>query len=420
MGESSAGSEEVKLHAKWLGGAAAFLTGGLLASCAVELGNEPFSCVENELCPSGYACVSGLCVVEGEVPADVRAMRVTWINSAEMYWFASAKTNGATLVVNDGFTPSLRGLYEIEVDSSGVVSKPKAILDFAEDYPTSSAVVALNESSYGVLSLRFPAVDESAETLRFTQVAREGSDVSTEILLEETVPFVGGTEPPYVSALARKGGADLCFSDASDGGRLSLIHLEGSSVIRRLVLPLPSSVLPLSGDCFLWEGEDELFVRVGLDVPLLYRIADSAMAAEDVDPPLTVDGLVVHADPERLLSVVVNEGGEAEIVQFDWSGTNLGAHGIGWTQETLEPHTAVPSVGALLLGPRSSTDDFDSLDVLDLTDPSSPSKLASVDRRGVDNLYSGRSFRSNGRVYIAWTALREDLMDLWIASTESQ
>jgi hypothetical protein len=77
-------------------------------------------------------------------------------------------------------------------------------------------------------------------------------------------------------------------------------------------------------------------------------------------------------------------------------------------------------VGALLLGPRSSGEDFDRLDVLDLSMPDNPQTLASVDRRGIDSLYSGRSFRSNGRVYLAWTALREDLMDLWIASTGSQ
>ncbi len=384
--------------------------------CSPELGEAPFACSEAGLCPADYECVSGQCVTVGSLPEEVRAMRVTWINSGEMYWFEN-EAGGVSLVVNDGFTPSLRGLYELDLGSDGSVGEPRLLLDFAEDYPTSTAVVSLDDVNYGVVSMRFPAVDEDEQTLRLTRVPK-GSGAA-EVLFEDNVPFVGGTEPAYVAALARDGKIDICFSDATDGGQLTLLRLgEDGNEERRLSSSLPAGVLPLSGDCHLWEGEGELFVRIGLDAPILYRIDDAVSMSTDVDPPLAVEGLPVFADSDGILAVSNDPSGAAKLVRFDWSGDLIDSQPIGVVQETLERHTAGRSPsGALLLAPTSQDAGFGDLRVLDLSSDTA-STSTSVTRSGSDDIYSGRAFQSGCRTYLAWTALHEDLMDLWIASAE--
>ena len=382
--------------------------------CAPELGDAPFACSEGGLCPADYECVSDVCVPTGDRPSEVRAMRLTWINSGEMYWFAN-EAGGVSLVVNDGFTPSLRGLYEIDLGTDGSVGAPRLILDFAEDYPTATAVVSLDDANYGVVSMRFPAVDESAQTLRFTRVPKKSG--TAEVLFEGKVPFVGGTEPAYVSALARNGKVDVCFSDATDGGQLTLLRLDESGTEeRRLSLGLPLGVLPLSGDCHLWEGQDELFVRIGLAAPIVYRIADTALMETDIEAPIAIEGLPVFADQAGLLAVSADANGSATLQRFGWSADQEDSIPIGVLPETLELHTAVRSPdGALLLAPTSQESGFADLAVLDLAD-ASPSTSISVARSGSDEIYSGRAFTAGGRTYLAWTALHEDLMDLWIAS----
>lgn len=385
-----------------------------MTSCSPELGEVPFSCSDGA-CPADYECVSGMCIAVGADPTEVRAMRVTWINSGEMYWFSNDE-GGVSLVVNDGFTPSSRGLYEIDIGSDGSVGAPRLVLDFAEDYPTSTSVISLDDANYGVASMRFPAVDEAQQTLRFTRVPKSGGDA--EVLFEDNVPFVGGTEPAYVSAILRGGSVDVCFSDATDAGQLTLLRLDlDGSEERRFSLSLPAGVLPLSGDCHLWEGDGELFVRIGLDAPIVYRIADAATMAADVDAPLVVEGLPVFADASGVHVMSIDPDGTATLRHFDWDGDLEEELPIGVGTETLELHTAVRSPdGALLLAPTSSQGDFANLGVLDLS-TESPSTSLSVARAGSDEIYSGRAFRSEGRTYVAWTALHEDLMDLWIASS---
>lgn len=414
MGRPTEGVEEVRRR-RAAGFTLLLGASALAIRCTPELGEVPFACSESDACPDGYACVSGLCVTEGTVPAEVRVMRITWINSGEMYWFERPE-GGASLVVNDGFTPGLRGLYEIDLGSDGSVGEPRLMLDLAEDYPTSTSVISLGDD-YGVVTMRFPAVDESSQLLRFRRVPKDAGAAT--VVFEDQVPFVGGTEPAYVSALARDGAVDICFSDATGGGQFTLLRLDANGEVeRRLSLGLPSGVLPLSGDCHMWPGEGELFVRIGLDAPIVYRVSDAATLEEDVAEPIFIDGLPVFADASGILGVSSDASGGADLIVFDWSGTAGASTPIGFTQDTLEIHTAVRSAdGELLLAPTSGDAGFATMGVLDLAQ-SSPAPIASIDRTGTDDLYSGRAFRTGGRTYLAWTALHEDLMDLWIATAE--
>jgi hypothetical protein len=340
-------------------------------------------------------------------------MRVTWINSGEMYWFPSVTGSGATLVVNDGFTPGARGLYEIRVDEDGRASAPTQLLDFGEDAPTASSVIALDYEAYGVLTMAFPGVEDSTQLLSFRRVAREGSGLETALLYDEQVTFVGGVEPPYVAARLRGAGVDLCFSDASAGGRFKIARLEGKNLVRSLLLPLPPSVLPLSGDCQLWPGEGELFARIGLDAPEVYRIPDAATDPQDVTllSP-SPEGFTVHAGPDRVLSVR-SEGDVSLLVSTTWEG-ETSENVLGGYVDTWEPHSVVEAEGELLLGPIGTDASFSALRV-DRIDDGLPIEITELPRQGSDPVYSGRSFRRGDKVYFAWTALREDLMDLWVA-----
>jgi hypothetical protein len=387
---------------------------GLLATsaCSANLGEEPFACTLDGACPEGYECQSGICVLDGATPSQQRILRVTWINSGEMYWFPSVTGGGTTLVVNDGFTPGSRGLYEIRVGEDGRVAEPTLLLDLGEDAPTASSVVALDDDSYGVLTMAFPGGEDTKQLLRLRRVAREGSGVETTTVYDEQVTFVGGVEPPYISARQRGEGVDICFSDASQGGRFKLARIEGNTAVRSLLLPLPASVLPLSGDCQLWPGEGELFVRIGLDAPEVYRVPDSAEAELDVtllSPP--PPGFPVHANAQRVLSVRA-DGDVAFLVSTSWDGGSTESE-IGGFSDTWEPHTVVEADGDLLLGPIGSDASFSELRV-DRIDGETAIEVASLPRVGSDEVYSGRSFRRGGKVYFAWTALREDLMDLWV------
>jgi hypothetical protein len=82
--------------------------------------------------------------------------------------------------------------------------------------------------------------------------------------------------------------------------------------------------------------------------------------------------------------------------------------------DTWEPHSVVEAEGELLLGPIGTDASFSALRV-DRIDDGLPIEITELPRQGSDPVYSGRSFRRGDKVYFAWTALREDLMDLWVA-----
>lgn len=408
-------------------GFAALWAAGLVGGCEPDLPDAPFSCGVDGSCPDGYSCVSTVCQLDGSVPAVARPLRTTWINAAEMYWFASATGDGATLVVNNGFTAGERGLFEIHVASDGTVGEPRQILDLPEDFPSSTAVFLLDDAHYGVLALRFPSIHEDEQTLQLLKVARDVSsdeDVSVATIYETTVTYLGGTEPPYISAIQGPGGATLCYTDPSEGGVLHVQTIaEDGEVERNLLLDLPTTILPLSGDCLLWRVGDDLVARIGLDAPLVYRIPADATSGADFSGPIEVPGLVVYAFDNSVTSLVLSETGEdtyaATLVTSDWQGSTLDTTEIGAYPGQLEPHTAWSSPGDnVLFMPSSSDVSFPDLKVLRL-DGELASELLTIERTGTDPLYSARAFELDGRAYLAWTATHADLMDLWVASADA-
>ncbi len=391
-----------------------------VAACEPTLPDTPFACAADGSCPEGFSCRSTVCVRDGETMPVARPIRVTWINASEMYWFSSPR-GGATLLVNEGFTPGGRGMFELHVNEDGSVEDPRLLLDFGEEFPTSSAVVALDDEHYGVLTLRFPTVDEDAQSLVFYRVERDrepGVDAAVEVIHEGEPPYLGGTEPAYIGAVQGEGGTDICFADPSDGGSIVVRRLDASgNVERELAIELPDTVLPLSGDCLLWALDGDLVVRVGLETPELYRIPADATASSDVIGPIEVPGLPVYATAAGIVSLEVDGDLDAKLALYDAAGDVVTEKAIGSFQETLEPHTGWASPGGVLFAPASPSSVFESLEVIDIANGDFTT-FASVDREATDELYSARAFADGGRVYVAWTSFHEDLMDLWITTTE--
>ena len=75
--------------------------------------------------------------------------------------------------------------------------------------------------------------------------------------------------------------------------------------------------------------------------------------------------------------------------------------------------------GRCTVAPASPSASFSSLDVVDIAS-SDFTTVATVEREATDELYSARAFADGGRVYVAWTSFHEDLMDLWVTTTEAQ
>jgi hypothetical protein len=401
---------------------AAFLALAALAivtACEPTLPDTPFACAADGSCPEGFSCRSTVCVRDGASMSVARPIRVTWINASEMYWFASPR-GGATLIVNEGFTPGGRGMFEVHVNEDGSVEDPRLLLDFGEEFPTSSAVVALDDEHYGVLTLRFPTVDEDAQSLVFYSVERDreaGTDAAVEVIHEDDPPYLGGTEPVYIGAVQGEAGTDVCFADASGGGSIIVRRLDGGEVERELEIELPDTVLPLSGDCLLWAVDGDLVVRVGLETPELYRIPAAATSASDVIGPIEVPGLPVYATEAGIVTLEVDGDLAAKLALYDVAGDAVSERAIGSFQETLEPHTGWASPGGVLFAPASPTASFSSLEVIDIAQ-SDFTTVATIEREATDELYSARAFANGGRVYVAWTSFHEDLMDLWVTTTE--
>ncbi len=392
----------------------------LVSSCEPELGDVPFSCDAEGLCPEGYRCEATVCVKDGATPGVARPMRATWINAAELYWFPSPR-GGATLIVNEGFTPGGRALFEFHVNPDGSVEPGRELLDLREEAATSTAVVALDDQSYGVLTLRFPSFDEDDQELAFTRIDRDlppGETPTSDVLYRAHPPYLGGSEPAYVSAVRSDEGVDICFTDPSLGGALVVRRLVGGDVTRELSIDLDAPVLPLSGDCLIWAAGGDRIVRAGLESPELYRIPASAEVAADVEGPLEVPGLPVYAFDDGVVSLVPSgDGGRAELGFFNYSGGLIEKSPEFATQETLEPHTAWSSPGGVLFAPTAEDGGFAQLSVLSLASGSFV-ELGGVTRASTDELYSARAFSDGERLFVAWTSFHEDLMDLWVGVGE--
>jgi hypothetical protein len=390
------------------------LTVLLAAACEPELSDVPFSCGSEGICPDGYTCQATVCVREGATLEASRPMRISWINAGEMYWFASPG-GGATLVVNDGFTEGSRGLYEIAVGADGAVGDPSLLLDFGEEFATSSAVVALDDDHYGVLTLAFPSLSSTFQSIQFWSVPREGRGGSAQLVAEPSAPpFVGGAEPVYVGAVARKGGVDVSFADPSAGGQVVVGRIEGSTFTERARLPIGNG-LPLSGDSLIWDLGDSIAIRIGLEESELWRIPDGTSPVPE--GPITFEGQPVYAFSDRIFVLSTTEEGEsiaASLDAYDWTGAMLGQKQSFVLQPDLEPFAGVPSGEVALLAPLADDDAFSSLQVAQLGRDGNVARIATIERPGDDSLYSARALASGGRVYLAWTSFHESLMDLWI------
>lgn len=388
----------------------------LTLSCAPDLGEEPFSCTDGKTCPDGYACVATVCVEDGVVPKAARPMRVTYINSAEMYWFASP-LGGASLVVNDGFSPGARGIYEIHVDGSGKVNSPIELLPFANEMTTSSAIVTLDDQHYGVVTIGFPGALEDGVVVALHSLPRDGTEKPSDtILYQETRAYLGGYEPAYIGAIDVAGNVVIAFTDQSQGGSVVITRVSKSgTLIASFSVDLPDGILPLSGDCLLWKGpDDRIMLRVGLDEIRVFSIdlvSESAVEVSNSEgtPLYGYGGSIAWLETS-------DDDASADYVVRDLGGTELGRSPTEGFASGLEPYTGTAFKDGALFAPMSSDDSFANLDIGYLDANGSFAKVASVARTGDDALYSARAFASGDKAYLAWTSFHDSLMDLWVAA----
>lgn len=391
-------------------------------ACEPELPDVPFACESGGICPEGFTCEATVCVRDGARPTLGRPMRVSWINSGEMFWFASPK-GGADLVVNDGFSEGRRALYQVHVADDGRLEDPVVLIDFGEQFPTSSAVVAIDEERYGVLALSFPNVESTEQELVFYEVERDGAGSPSVIARPVEMPrFVGGAEPAYISAVARAGGVDVSYADPAEGGRVIIgrIELDAAELViePRVVVPL-AEVLPLSADTVLWDLGDALGLRVGFETNEVWRIPDGP--GVEPEGPLVLEHQPVYAFADRVVTAVTGGSEDAPTLGFelvDWEGQPIDQVPVGPTQADLVPYTAVPAGDGALFSPVFTGGDLGTIEAAVLSPEGTLTRVASIARGGTDELYEGRSIRIDGKVYFAWTAFHGSLMDLWVGVAE--
>ncbi len=395
---------------------------GANGACDPVLPDVPYACGQSGLCPDGFTCEESVCVRDGVQPAETRPMRVAWINAAEMYWF-DAPDGGADLVVIDGFTVGGRALYEMHVSPEGAIEGPSVLLDFGEEFPTSTAVVALDAAHYGVLTMTFPPVTSSEQVVSFYSLDRGKltDQSSTPPLATRKLDYLGGAEPAYVGAVRREGGAvDVAYGDPNAGGKVVFARIQDGTWQERFQLDLPAGVLPLSADCLLWDVGDGIMLRLGLESPQLFYVPDAALGAMDIEGPLTVPGLPVFGFNGSVLTLLLDDAGENATYRLvDYDGAPIGPELGGAMQPTLEPHTGWPYGDGALVAPLSSDASFTSLGVAYVT-AAGLTPVGSFERTGSDELYSARAFVKDGRVYLAWTSFHDALMDLWVATFPSE
>jgi len=401
-----------------------------VSGCTPELGDVPFSCERTGVCPTGYSCQATVCVRDGVSPAARRPRRVSWINPPEMYWFA-AKDGGAALVYNDGFTPGAKGIYEIRVSSEGALSEPRALIAYGDQTTMSSAVVALPDGRYGVITVRFPNVEEDVTTLELLAIDREASSSAVEKLFTATTPFLGGVEPPYVGAVIDGTTLNIAWTVPSGGGRVQLLHLERQGSLWGTTwtasTQLPPDVLPLSGDCQVFRGDDGfLTVRVGFE----------GYALATVDPATVVDSMAtmtpfVPTDDEPLFGwregVFAMRRGDADPITgtyparftlLDPAGSVIDESSGYALPDSASPFVGTPFEGGVLVAPVSRDPALPTIDVAWRSKTEPLRIVASVPRQSDGLLYTARAFGVVDTAYVAWTEFYESGMDLWIGVSD--
>lgn len=412
--------------------AAALSLAGLAAlagACDPSLGEAPFLCSATDdapgACPAGYVCQTGVCVRDGASLAIARAKQVEWINAGEMFWLPSSE--GATLVVNDGFSAGEQGVYRVEVSPDGAVALPEPIDEYVDVTPRASSVVRLPDGRLAVALLRFPPPSKSTLELRVVAINPETG--TSETLYEDaTQPYLGGAEPAYVSLVAHTppGGAQglaLAWTHPDDGGAVEVVQLTQSGSVwsaTQTTRALPESVLPLSGDSLLLPtGDGRLVVRVGFE-----SFAFAEVTFTDGVPTIAdfVDaaGVPMFAWDDRVLDVVagddLDDGGYEVFYELrGLDGTLLDSLPAGAFQADYEPYLASAfGDGALLVGAADGA--FAPLEVRSIARDGSFETLAEITRGSENELYSSRAFVHDGVVYVAWTEFAGALMELWITA----
>ncbi|MRG95233.1 hypothetical protein [Polyangium spumosum] len=401
------------------------------AGCTPELGDVPFSCESGGLCPEGYSCQATVCVRDGENPTSRRPKRVAWINPPEMFWL-SAEGEGATLIVNDGFTPGAKGIYEIHVAPDGSVSEPRAIYAYGGT-TISSAVVPLPDGRYGVVLVRFPNVDGDETTLELLGIERtsaSGTTTAVGKLFSTTTPFLGGVEPAYVGAAIDGTTVNIAWTVPSGGGRVEVLHLERNGSLWNTTwtasASLPPEVPPLSGDCQLFRDDAGLLtVRVGFESYALSTVDPAAAMggantmtafASTTDEPLFGwrDGVFSmrrgDCDPAKATCAV-------SYVFTPSMGTPTVDEGFA-LPDTASPFVGTPFEGGALVAPVSRDPSLPTIDVAWRSATEPMRIVASVPRTSTGSLYTARAFGLGDKVYVAWTEFYESNMDLWIGVSD--
>jgi hypothetical protein len=400
----------------------------LAGACDPTLGEAPFLCSATEqgpgACPGGYRCETGVCVREGAELGLVRAKQVEWINAGEMSWLPSS--DGATLVVNDGFSAGEQGVFRVEVSSAGRVALPELVAEYVDVAPRASATVLLPDGRLAMALLRFPPPSKS--TLELRVVAIDPDTGTSETLYEDdTQPYLGGAEPAYVSLVshAPSGGVGLAlaWTHPADGGLVEVVQLTQNGSVWgavRATQVLPESVLPLSGDSLLLPtGDGRLLVRVGFE-SFAYAEVTYPDGAPTIGEFVDAAGVPMFAWGDRVLDVVagddLDDGGYEVLYELRaLDGSVLESVPAGAFQADYEPYVAsARGDRALLVGAADGA--FAPLEVRSIAADGSFDVLAEIERGSENELYSSRAFVHDGVAYVAWTEFAGALMELWIAT----
>jgi hypothetical protein len=292
----------------------------------------------------------------------------------------------------------------------------------------SSSVVPLSDGRYGVVTLSFPGIEGDKLTLKVIAVERdspEGSAPAIETLYtNDEEPFLGGTEPAYVSAVAGSGRIDLAWTRPDAGGRVEVLRLMKEGALWKPAAPirkaLPPNILPLSGDCALFPvADDKLVLRVGYEE---FALAPVDMTAGTIGEFAKHAGLPIFAWDGKALVLRYGEADEASgSLRVSYALTDLA--GIkdeavddgGVLQDGTDVHTALPYEGGALFAPLSSDPAFPELGIGWRSPTEGLRQVASVKRQGADQIYSARVLAAQGKAFVAWTEFHESLMDLWVA-----
>lgn len=403
------------------------------AGCSLDFSDTsfadtPFACGSEGLCPEGYSCRVSVCVRDGVKLDATHATRATWINPAEVFWFASTG-DGATLLVNDNFTQGRKGIYEVHVASDGTVDPPRLILAQQDGPAVSSSVVLLPDGRYGIVTLRFPNIDGDQMTLDLFGVERElasGTTAAIEKLFSASTLYLGGVEPPYVSAVIDGSIMHIAWTVPSGGGETRVLRVErqgslwnntftATAKLGELMNPIP----PLSGDCQLFRADDGwLTVRTGFENYALATIDPMSPVAtfvETPDEPLFVwknhEFFIRRSNYDEVLGTY-----DAAYVLKDRTNGSETAD-MFRLPDTASPFIGVPFNGGVLVAPVSKDAALPTIDVA-WRSPTEPLRIvASVPRQSTDPVYTARAFARDDKAYVAWVEYHDGNMDLWVAAT---